>query len=397
MSLQHELRELFERIENAPWPAEREAFDRFLRRKRRRGRVMAVGVALTLAVVVGAAVLVPGMLSKDVEQVVPVAPRGTPMRIPDQGFQLVAPSGWKVSRKMTGPTPGFAIRPMVMGVVLTPRSGTLSGATITVTTEAHEPDWQGASRRPDGRQYLWRPNSDRDLVGQYAIQWPNYCKQDPITIITTCTGTRQARASLVTGYAPGGNAEVREQVQQPMQQIALSVQPITNALPPSPSPPDLLQTKVLLGNGGRGTASWEAWLEPRDGKPGFAVRFPQAKPRPIRHWQQLDPSILNAQGTSSVLQCLSWMPGYGVIVIGLARADTATVHIELNKRPLVHVPVFGRDRSVPVVAFASPRLRPAFVLVNRVTAVDAAGRMLGTENRKGRSPCRGAMSNVGRP
>jgi hypothetical protein len=190
---------------------------------------------------------------------------------------------------MTGPTPGFAIRPMVMGVVLTPRSGTLSGATITVTTEAHEPDWQGASRRPDGRQDLWRPNSDRDLVGQYAIQWPNYCKQDPITIITTCTGTRQARALLVTGYAPGGNAEVREQVQQPMQQIALSVQPITNALPPSPSPPDLLQTKVLLGNGGRGTASWEAWLEPRDGKPGFAVRFPQAKPGPIRHWQQLDP------------------------------------------------------------------------------------------------------------
>lgn len=392
MNLQHELRDLFGQVRDVPWPGEREAFDRFLRRKRRRGRVMAAGVVLTLAVVVGAAVLVPSMLSRDVEQVVPiapVAPRGAPMRIPDQGFQLVAPTGWKVARTMTSPTPGFPIRPMVMGVVLTPRSRTPPDE-ITVTTEAQEPDWQGSSRRPDGRQYLWRPSPDRDRVGQYAIQWPNYCKQDPVTIITTCSRTRQARVLLVTGYATGRGAEGRSQVRQAMQQVLAGVQPITNALRPPPTPRLPPQTKVLLGKGGRGDASWEAWIEPYDrtSAAGFAVRFPQATHRPTARWEQLEPSILTSQGTYTYSQCLSWRRGYGVVLVGLARADATTVQIELDKRPLVKVPVFGRDKSLPLVAYASPQL-PAGILVNRVTAFDAAGRMIGTENRKGESPCRG--------
>jgi hypothetical protein len=387
MSLHHDLSNLFARIQDAPWPGEREAFDRFLRRRRRRGQVMAAGAVLALAVVMGAALVLPGLVSTDVDQVVPIAPRGTPMRIPEQGFQLAAPAGWKFARKMTGPIPGFPVVSMDMGVELEPRSGAPSGATITVTTDVHEPDWQGASRRPDGRSLRLRPGSAEGDVGQYAIQWPSYCWRDPVAIITwTCSGPRRARALLVTGYATD-DAGAPEQVRQAMQQIATSVQPITNALPPPPILMDRLQVRVLLGKGGQGPTSWEAWLEPRGGKAGFTVRFPHARFAPVSHWQELDPPTLNAQGTSSILQCLSWMPGRGVIIIGLARADTTTVQMELNKQPLIYLPVFGRERSVPVVAFASPRLGPAMVLVNRITAVDAAGRMLGSENRQGRAPC----------
>jgi hypothetical protein len=129
------------------------------------------------------------------------------------------------------------------------------------------------------------------------------------------------------------------------------------------------------------------WLEARGGKPGFTVRFPHATPEPVSHWQELEPSSLNAQGTSSILQCTYWEPDRGAIIVGLARADTTTIQIELNKQPLLHVPVFGREQSLPVVAYASPRLSSALVEVNRITAVDATGRMLGTENRQGRAPC----------
>jgi hypothetical protein len=388
MSLHQDLSNLFARIQDAPWPGERDAFDRFLRRRRRRGQVMAGGVALALAVVMGAALVLPGLLPNDVDQVVPVMPSGTPRRISEQGFQLAAPAGWKIARKMTGPLPAFPTESTDMGVELKPQSQPASNATITVTTDAHEPDWQGASRRPDGRSFQLRPGSGGGDVGRYAIQWSSYCRRHPIDIFTwTCDGPPQARTLLISGYATG-DAEAREQVQQAMQQIAMSVQPITNALPPPPISTDrLLQGTALVGRGGQGPTSWEVWLEPRGGKPGFTVRFPHARSAPVSQWQELEPSTLNAEGTSSILQCLSWMPSRGAIIVGLARPDTMTVQIELNKQPLIQVPVFGRERSLPVVAYASPRLGPAMVLVNRITAVDAAGRMLGSENRQGRAPC----------
>lgn len=388
MSLHQDLSSLFARIQDAPWPGEREAFDRFLRRRRRRGRLLAGGVALALAVVMGVALVLPGLWSNDVDQVVPITPSGTPRRIAEQGFQLAAPAGWKIARKMTGPIPGFPVVSMDMGVEFKPQSQTLSGATISVTTDPGEPDWQGASRRPDGRALRFRAGSGDGDIGQYAIQWSSYCRRDPVAIFTwTCDGPPQPRTLLITGYHANGNAEGRQQVQQAMQQIAMSIQPITNALPPPPIPTDRLQARVLLGKGGQGPTSWEAWLEPRGGKPGFTVRFPHAGSAPVSRWQELEPSSLNAEGTSSILQCLYWVPDGGVAIVGLARADTTTVQIELNKQPPIQVPVFGRGRSLPVVAYASPRLGPASVLVNRITAVDAAGRMLGSENRQGRAPC----------
>ena len=62
---------------------------------------MAAALTVTLAAVVGATVLVPRLLPDDVEPVVPVTPPGGGMRIVDQGFQVAAPAGWTISRKMT--------------------------------------------------------------------------------------------------------------------------------------------------------------------------------------------------------------------------------------------------------------------------------------------------------
>jgi hypothetical protein len=387
MSLHQDLSSLFARIQDAPWPGEREAFDQFRRRRRRRGHVLAGSVALALAVVMGAALVLPGLWSNEVDQLVPITPPGTPRRIAEQGFQLAAPAGWKIARKMTGPLPAFPSKTIDMGVELKPQSQTPSGATITVTTDPGEPDWRGASRRPDGRSFQLRAGSDGRDVGQYAIQWSSYCRRDPVTIFTwTCSGPSQARTLLVTGHATG-DAGTRSQVQQAMQQIAMSVQPITNALAPLPIPTARLQARELLGKGGQGATAWEAWLEPRGGKPGFTVRFPYATPEPVSQWQKLNRSTLNAEGTSSILQCTYWEPDRGVIIVGLARVDTATVQIEINKQPLIQMPVFKREGSLPVVVYASPRLSSALVEVNRITAVDAAGRMLGSENRQSRAPC----------
>jgi hypothetical protein len=111
MSLHQDLSNLFARIQDEPWPGEHQAFDQFLRCRRRRGQVMAGGVALALVVVMGAALVIPGLLSNDADQVVPVAPSGTPRRIAEQGFELAAPAGWKIARKMTGPIPGFPSYP----------------------------------------------------------------------------------------------------------------------------------------------------------------------------------------------------------------------------------------------------------------------------------------------
>jgi hypothetical protein len=385
MSLDSELQDLFERIQDAPWPGEHQAFNQFLRRKARRGRALAAGLALTLAAGLAAAVLVPRVRSNEVQPVVPVAPGGREMRIADQGFHLTAPAGWRISRKMTrplGPMP-YDGR-LVEGVVLTPSIRDRPRAAITVTTEDREPNWQGASRRPDGRQYRWRPSSDPGVVGRYVLQWPTYCRQDRTMAITTCSRTGRPRALLVTGYTP--DARHRVQLQQAMGQLTLAIRPITNALQPPPSPSIQSQTRVLLGKGGSGATSWEAWIEPSRparGAAGLALRFPKATPKPIRRWERLELSKLNGLGTWTLLECVS---GKGM-VIGVARADVARVQVELSKRPPLEVPVAG-STTTPLAIFALPPL-PVRALVNRATAFTADGTMIGTENLKAVAPCWG--------
>jgi len=388
MSLHDELHDLFGRIQDAPWPGEHHAFDQFLRRKARRGRVMAAGLTLTLAAVLAAVVLVPRLVPDDIQPVVPVTPTGRGMRIVDQGFQVAAPAGWKISRKMTrplGPMPSDGR--LVEGVVLAPSTGDPSRATITVTTDAHEPSWDGASRRTDGRRYRWRPGSGRGDAGQYLLQWPTYCHQNREFAVATCSLAGQARGLLVTGYALD-DAQLRRQVQQAMRQITLGVQPITNALQPPPDPSFGPERRVLLGRGGSGTTSWEAWIEPSGpghNLAGFSLRFPKATPKPVRRWKQLYLSKLYGVGTLTLLACVSGK-GMG---IGVVQADVAMVQVELSKRPPLELPVV-RSTKAPLAIFALPPLPPR-ALVNRATAFTADAKMIGTENLKAVAPCWGKL------
>jgi hypothetical protein len=190
---------------------------------------------------------------------------------------------------------------------------------------------------------------------------------------------------LVTGAAAPGDAAGVQQVLQVMRRIVGSVRPIGNALPPPGAP----GTMVLLGKGGSGRGAWEAWIEQNigpiqgnNGSAGFMLRFPQATPRPAFHWEQLEPWVIRHGGVYTRRDCLSWRPGSGLLLSGLAREDVASVRIELAGRPPVEVATFGRDQPVPWVAFVSPPL-PADTRLDRVVvvALDAAGKTVGTQQR----------------
>jgi hypothetical protein len=206
---------------------------------------------------------------------------------------------------------------------------------------------------------------------------------------------------LVTGAAAPGDAAGSEQVLGVMRQILTTVRPIGNAVPP-PTPTTALpptkgpgvppDTKLLLGKGGSGAAVWEAWIAPIQGNhdsAGFMVRFPRATPKPSWHWEQLEPGYIQQDGVYTQMDCLSWLPGSGLLLSGLAREDAASVRIELAGQAPVTVATFGRDQPVPWVAFVSPPLPPGAKL-DRVVALDAAGKTIGTQKHpfEGHTLCR---------
>ena len=381
MRLEDELRQLFGRTDGVPWPGEREAFDRFLRRRGRRGRAVAAAAGLGLVAVLGGAVLVARVLPEGRDT---VAPTGGVVRVPDEGFELPVPAGWKVERELTGTRPGpagGAPRPAVVGVVLVPGSGEPRGATITVSTDDRGTSFRGTGQRSDGRPYELRPGSGPGEVGQYVVPWPDYCPQR-----LRCGRFGSGRVLLVTGVAAPGDAAGSEQVRQVMRQVVEAVRPITNALRPPPAPTVPADTKVLLGKGGSGAAAWEAWIEPIKGNndsAGFGVHFPWAdrrypdQPKHL-HWESLEPENLQRDGFYTLGDCLFWVPGSGLLVFGLADEAAATVRIELDGPSPVEVSTFGRDKPVPWVAFVSPPL-PAGSKVDRVTALDAAGKTIGIQ------------------
>lgn len=395
MNLEQELRQLFEGNQGAPWPGERQAFDRFLRRRARRGRVVAATAGLGLVAVLGAAVLVARLQPQDQQT---VAPAGEVVGVPEQGFELPVPAGWKVKRQLTG------TRSAVVGVVLVPRSGQPRGAAITVAADDDQPphdivDLQHeASRRADGRLYRLHPGVllGKGAVGRYAIAWPAWpdtCRPLPVPAGQPPACARAAwRVLLVSGAAAPGDTAGSQQVLGVMRRILGTVRPIGNALGPPGAPP----TMVLLGTGGSGAAAWEAGIEQNIGpiqgnnkSVGFMVRFPRATPKPTFHWEQLEPWAIQHLGVYTQRDCLSWRPGSGLLLSGVAREEVASVRIELAGQAPVVVATFGRDQPVPWVAFVSPPL-PAGAKLDRVIALDAAGRTVGTQERPfgGQALCR---------
>jgi hypothetical protein len=103
MSLEHELRQLFGRIEDAPWPGEPEAFDQFLRRKRRRGRVLAAAAAAGVLVAVAVVNLLPALRSSTE----PLGPRPIPGPPPPEStawFKTTyVPAGYQLTRTLEEP------------------------------------------------------------------------------------------------------------------------------------------------------------------------------------------------------------------------------------------------------------------------------------------------------
>jgi len=403
MTLEEQLQDAYERAAERA-PVSPGAYDRFLRRRARHGRVVAATAGLALVAVLGAVVLVARQVAPGAG---PVAPAGAVVRVPEQGFELPVPAGWTVQRQLTGPGS------QVAGVVLVPRSGKLRGAAITVATDPDQPPFyvgdlqRGASRRADGRLYKLRPGANaptrppllKDAVGRYVIAWPAWpasCRPLPVPAGQPPACAWAAwRVLLVTGTAApgdlaGGCWRPRhwpgcEQMLEVMRRIVGTVRPISDAVPPPGAPP----TMVLLGKGGSGRGAWEAGIEQDigpiqgdNGSAGFVLRFPQATPTPAFHWEQLEPWVIRHGGVDTQRECLSWLPGSGLLLSGLAREEVASVRIELPGRPPIEVATFGRDRPVPWVAFVSPPL-PADTRLDRVVvvALDAAGRTVGTEQR----------------
>src|SRR6266545_3360503 len=385
MRLEEQLQDAYQRAAELA-PVSPGAYDRFLRRRARRGRVVAAAGGLALVAVLGAAVLVARELPQDRET---VAPAGGVVRVPAQGFELPVPAGWKVQRQLTGPGS------QVVGVVLVPRSGELRGAAITVAADPDQPPFyivdlqQGASRRADGRLYKLRPGPNaparppllKDAVGRYVIAWPAW---PPSCRVLLVTGTAAPGDIVGTCWYPR-HWPGCEQMLEVMRRIVGTVRPIGDAVPPPGAPP----TMVLLGKGGSGAAAWEAGIEQnigpiqgRDGSAGFLVRFPQATPKPSFHWEQVEPWLIRHAGVVTQRDCLSWLPGSGLLLSGLAREEVASVRIKLAGRAPVEVATFGRDQPVPWVAFVSPPL-PADTRLDRVVvvALDAAGKTVGTPQR----------------
>jgi hypothetical protein len=403
MTLEQRLQDAYQRAA-ALAPVSPGAYDRFLRRRARRGRVVAATAGLALVAVLGAAVLVARQLPQERELVVPV---GEVVRVPAQGFELPVPAGWKVQRQLIGSGS------QVVGVVLVPRSGEPRGASITVAADPDQPPFYildlqtGARRRADGRMYKLRPGANAPArppllkggVGRYVIAWPAWppsCRPLRVPAGQPPTCARAAwRVLLVTGVTAPGDTRVGcatpapwpgcEQVLGVMNRIVGTVRPIGNAVPPPGAPP----TMVPLGKGGSGAAAWEAGIElnigpiqGKDGSAGFMVRFPRATPTLVSHWEQVEPWVIRHGGVYTQRECLSWLPGSGLLLSGLAREEVTSVRIELAGRPPVEVATFGRDQPVPWVAFVSPPL-PADTRLDQVVvvALDAAGKTVGTQQR----------------
>ena len=91
--LEDRLRAALRRPDGSPWPDEHGAFDRFQRRRARRGRALAARGALALVVAVALAAGIPRLLPRPV---VPATPpvTGRPMQLPAGGFEVTVPAGW---------------------------------------------------------------------------------------------------------------------------------------------------------------------------------------------------------------------------------------------------------------------------------------------------------------
>jgi hypothetical protein len=368
--LEDRLRDALRRPEDAAWPEERGAYDRFRRHRTRRGRILAAQLALALAVALAVAVVTPRLLPSG--SLSPVTPPGRVLQAPGGGFEITVPASWTRHhqvRLLLTPTGDNG-----SAVVLRPRRRAADTfVVISTAVPGPTPPPLGRGRRPDGRPFEWQAPSFKGEVARYAVAWPYYC--DPGQ---ACPPAAGQRVLLVSGRTAEGPA-TRQQVAQVVRRIVEQARPITNALPGG-APGSIDQNlppargRWLLGSGGSGQGAWKAYV--RQGSDDrFELAFPSRQTRPGMgvHSESVEPSFLLAGQLPVLRDCLSWLSPQAGLVSGAVPEKITTVRIELAGSPPVVVRAFGHDLPPRWAAFVSPPL-PRGTRVTNVVGLDAAGR-----------------------
>jgi hypothetical protein len=364
------------------------------RGRQRRRRLIAGAASLVVLVLLTGAVVAPRLLP-DPEPAtgpVPVLPA------PTKGFEVPIPPGWKVLPSDRFIVTGGGVTlgpkgPAPRGLLISLGTALLSPAQYPGSTQGERPrkpdpryqvlDDQGSplghGRRPDGRPYVWRTTPDPYVIGQYAIAWPYYCPNG-----VACPPDARWRVLLISGTSRRGQTSFHPQVARALRQLVDTARPITNALPGG----DLAQVdpvipqprgRVLLGSGGGGKAAWKAYLEELDHSYGFGLHFPWLERKPGRgvHWEGLEVEFLQRDAIYVLKDCLSWVPGSGLLLSGPVRKDVTAVRVELAGQSPRVVPTFGHDKPAAWAAYVTPPL-PAGSTVVRVVALNAADQTVGT-------------------
>lgn len=395
--LEDRLRDALRRPEDAAWPDERGAFDRFLHHRARRGRVLVAQAALVLAVALAVAVVTPRLLPSG--SLNPVTPPGRVLRAPGGGFEVTVPAGWTRHRQVrVFLTPSgdngsaVVLRPkrraaetfvVVSTAILSPAQypGTEPGRdpapSVTADRSTIRLDDAGSplgrGRRPDGRPFVWQTRLGPGEVARYAVAWPYHC--DPGQ---ACPPAARWRVLLVTGRTGEGPA-TGERVLRVVRGLVEQARPVTNALPGgAPGSIDLAvppaRGRWLLGSGGSGQGAWRAYVR-QGSEDRFELAFPSRQTRPGVgvHSEGVEPSFLLAGQLMVLRDCLSWLSPQAGLVSGAVPENITTVRIELAGRPPVVVRAFGHDKPARWAAYVSPPL-PRGTRVTGVVGLDGAGR-----------------------
>ena len=404
--LEDRLRAALGRPQGAAWPDERGAFDRFLRHRARRGRMLVAQAALVLAVALAAAVVTPRLLPSG--SLNPVTPPGRVLRAPGGGFEVTVPAGWTRHRQVrvlltpTGDNgSAVVLRPrrraaetfvVVTTAILSPAQypGTGPGPDPAPSVSADPATLRlddagsplGRGRRPDGRPFVWQTRLSQGEVARYAVAWPYHC--DPGQ---ACPPAARWRVMLVSGRTGEGPA-TGERVAQVVRRIVEQARPVTNALPGgAPGAVDLniprVEGRWLLGSGGSGRGEWRVYVrQHRHGEDVFELAFPSRQTRPGMgvHAEDIEPTFQADDELGALRDCLSWLSPQVGLFSGAVPENVTTVRIEVAGRPPVTVRAFGHDRPARWAAFVSPPL-PRGAVVTRVVALDAAGRTVAADER----------------
>jgi hypothetical protein len=256
MRIQQQLRQAYDRAAAAE-PHEAGAYDRFLDRRARHDRAVAVGTSLALAAALVLALVVPRILADRQPTIDRPPPRPLPsdlVILADQGLELRVPDGWTVRQNdelglqlvptavATGdPVPGAGVATIILETrVLDPRiypgrpgppnSGVQQllvpgalGERVSIGYSVPQGPFT-SGRRADGRRFIRSSRSDR-LGGpwsqDYLLAWPYRCAK-----AARCPAAAQYRALLVAAASPLAD---RGNTQAAQLRVVETVRPIGNA------------------------------------------------------------------------------------------------------------------------------------------------------------------------